>query len=161
MSRSYRLRHVPRLLGTAEQFVDNVGRCRHDPIDDALWGRVAHEILRLPCKEKGQKRSTYRWRDSKHERCCIPEHLYREAAALFYRLQEDVLYPVSVFHWHPWIRHRNTVGSGVEREYWKEAHRLARHKTKIALRKTIMEGDLCERIFFPVAEDFFDRWWFD
>ncbi len=132
MSRTFRHRHLP---SGGRHFVDSSVRKYNRIAWERLYSRIAHEVLKLPCKLDTS------WRRPSHERC-LPDDvrasldLYSNVGAAF--LRDEVAVSNKAFA-RPFVSPWGLVSvpSRTKKAYRKLVHREARHKTK---RKLLIRG---------------------
>lgn len=153
MSRTYRLRHLPSLPGTAKKFTDSRVRAYHRQTESKYWKKLAHEIFDYPCVEgKGSSFHSY-W--GRHYNCIPYKALeYTERQHLFKMLENGHIYAVGSIYEHPW------VGWGVAqnpmKNYYKQTGaRNARRTTRQKLNHNSYDPDTD---FLPTCNDTWSSW---
>lgn len=159
MSRTYRLRHYPRLPGTAKKFVEGVGYNRHEKDEDKVWEQVS-AVLGTPLRTSHTSRyHKVPWSDpDRAAKVRAKNEVYfsitKEERELFYTLEKQAVFEVARPWRHPWVGY--CCAGRREKTWWKKIfNRLWRHRAKLFFnsRETDFEGDVH-------PENPFDYWKF-
>lgn len=145
MSRTYRIRHVPLLPGTAKKYAFGVGNKRNSK----TRGYLLKELINILGYEP--ERSTwYKFWMSSDGTCYF---LSRVEHRLYDKLARSVTYPIGHPASHPWFR---GLGGITCKKYYRVcANRLARHKVKEKLNHNDPDFD---GLMLVTSRNFFDTW---
>lgn len=159
MARTYRLRHLPRLPGTANKFVDARVRAYEREEDEKIWKQIAHEIHDYPCTVgKRDPKGYYRNRASCEH--CIPwrSSSFHRYYGLFKQLRGELIYAADNLVSHPYVGYGlAAVTSRSKVAHRKEGNRAMRSKVRRMLRDPkSWDDDFEDKL--PVRKDMINEW---
>lgn len=153
MSRTYRLRNLPSLPGSAKKFVDSRVRAYHKEAEDVYWHKLAHEVLGLPCTVGKRKRRHNYW--GKHYDCIPWDYMnHYEKDRLFKQLEDGHVYDVGSIYEHPWVGW-GVAQNSLKSYYKKTGSRNARRTTRQKLNHSSYDPDTD---FLPTPNDTWSSW---
>ena len=169
MSRTYRIRHLPRVAGGAKHYVDSSVRQARESFEEKHWGRVAHDILKLPCLRVDERKYGYRAGRNQHLYACIISQVYdpeefRHFTEGFYmerslETRGYIHYPVSKFLYHPDVGYGLAgIPSRIKKAGRKHVHRRLRRKNKVTMARLDLEDAYEDGLLFDIPERELSDW---
>lgn len=139
MARTFRIRHLPSLPGTARRFAFTHSNAwlEKDKLILALVKRLAPGI---PVRTYYDGRVAYIQHD--------------DIRGLIETLEKQIVVPLLSPHFHPWIRSRG-INLRTARYYRKRAHRTIRHRSKQLLNHSPIDPD---ELLMPAWHEHWNSW---
>lgn len=160
MARTYRLRNLPSLPGTAKRFVDARVRAYEREEDEKIWNKIAHEVYDHPCTVGRRDPNEYYGGYRNSHAGCIPWRVaHRERYyGLYKTLRAQVVYAVEPLYRHPYVGYGlAAVTSKSKKAHRKEGNRAMRSKVRRMLRDPkSWDDDFEDKL--PARKDMINEW---
>ena len=166
MSRTYRIRHLPRVPGGAKHYVDSAVRRAREDYEEKHWGRIAHCILGLPCLRVEKRQFGFRASENQHLYACLISQSYDgDSFSEQYYMEKSleahgfITYPVSRFIYHPDVGYGlANINSKLKKWGRKSIHRALRRKNRVIMADLDLEEAWEDGLLFDIPERKLSAW---